>query len=131
MTRPAERAVMLCNHRGAAEQWIKEERTPSPGRGCRVTPSRRTWCYAAVPGAHAAVLAAHAPVTSRLALGIGKPFLCKSHVPNWAAARRVDGHEQQQTTSQRYQHPRPPLGNQPNVVAECPNSRFYLGLHNL
>jgi hypothetical protein len=36
LAQPAERVVAFYNQRGTAEQWIKEERARSNGRGCRV-----------------------------------------------------------------------------------------------
>jgi len=80
--------------------------------------------------AHPAVFAAHSAITPRRPHRISKPIFRKSYVPNRAAAHRVGGHEQEQTSCQRHQRPRPPLANQPNVVAQCCPDRFNLRLHN-
>jgi hypothetical protein len=42
MSRPAERVVAFYNKRGTCEQWIKEARARSNGRGCHVGRSPRT-----------------------------------------------------------------------------------------
>ena len=42
MSRPAERVVAFYNKRGTCEQWIKEAKARSNGRGCHVGRSRPT-----------------------------------------------------------------------------------------
>ena len=68
-------------------------------------------------GAHSAIFEAFSAVIPRRPHQIGKPIFRKSNVPDWAAAHCVGDHEQQQTSSQRHQRPRPPLANKPSVVA--------------
>jgi hypothetical protein len=42
LARPAERVVAFYNHRGTCEQYIKEGKGRSNGRGCRAVPSPPT-----------------------------------------------------------------------------------------